>query len=1023
MTEDSSYSTQAPNDSELPRLSMLSWRLDAALRDALEEEHLENERKEELVARLLAESRTAELMHVGLIVVVAFLFWGVLSPSGLVAWVAAVLGATLLRALVRHHLASKPTTTAFALTNIRRVVVLSALAWAVGPAVLTGTLQIADLALMLVVFAGLVATAASTLLADSRSFYLFTACILGPFLVAVLVSGQTRAHLVTALLVVLFAGIVVVTFRRSHAQLRRYVAATRKLKASEREAKRGRGFLEALLSSTPTAIATVGVDCHVLGVNPAFERLFGFSAAEAMGQDLNSLIVPEAARESARSLDKQVRTGRVVVTDVQRQTKDGTILWVQASSGEVREEVGHGVWFVMYEDITARKLVAEERERAKEAAEAAARTKASFLANMSHEIRTPMNGVLGMLELVRDTDLDVLQQQSVDLAAAAAESLLGIINDILDISKIEAGQLELEAIPFALQKTVEAAAKVLTVPASNRGNELHIDIKPDVPEMAIGDPGRLRQVVTNLLSNAIKFTKNGEVVVSLSVDGVQDGKVLIRTSVRDTGIGIPADRQKSIFREFTQADASTTRTHGGTGLGLTISQRIVEQMGGKLEINSAEGHGSEFWFVMPLEDASENPARNRTPTRWVGLEGQRFLVVDDNETARRIVRETLEPHGALVDEAESVDRALEHLRCAAGENRLYDAALIDSMMPDRNGFELAVEVEADPKLAGMRLLMISSAAEVEGRKKAREHGIKGYLTKPVTRADLIDAARALLGLRGPGEGQERRMITENSLDHERPRASVLLAEDNKTNQKIAVAMLTKRGHDVDVAENGIEVLEMVRSKRYDIVLMDIQMPEMDGLEATSRLRSIEEFRTLKIIALTAHALAEERERCEAAGMNGFVTKPFKPHELYEAVEQFLRTPEQRRPEQDEANRSAKAVSGRTPPVDLDAFRSVMREAGVEGVVPATLATYLAEAPSKFDAILVAVSKGDAQAIDSAAHALKSASGAIRADPLAKLLQKLEDAGGGGNIELAQDILKSVQAEYDQVVSYLRNENA
>ena len=1010
-------------DSQSNDASMLSWELDASLRDALEAEQLENELDEQLVSRLLTESRTAEWLHLVLLAATAVLFSGSVAQTGLIAWVAAVVGATVVRALVRHHLASNPTSKDYALTNIRRVVVLSALAWTVGPAVLTGSLHIEDLALLMVVFAGLVAHASSTLLADTRSFYYFMSGMLGPFLVAVLVHGQTRAHLMAAILVAVFAGTMVVTFRRSHAQLLLYVTASRRLKASENEAKRERSFLQALLSSAPTAIVTIGADGHVLGVNPAFERLFGYSAAEAMGRELNSLIVPEADRENARTLDAQVRTGRVIVMDVPRQTKDGTQIWVQASSGEVREEAGQGVSFVMYEDITERKRVAAERELAKEAAEQAARTKSAFLANMSHEIRTPMNGVLGMLELLRETDLDKQQQQSLDIAATSAESLLTILNDILDVSKIEAGQLELESIPFDLQKMVTAAAKVLTVPAANRGNELHIDIGPEIPTMVIGDPGRLRQVVTNLISNAIKFTKGGEVIASLSVVEKKNGTVLVRSSVRDTGMGIPSDKLESIFDEFTQADASVTRTHGGTGLGLTISRKIVEQMGGKLEVTSEQGAGSEFWFVIPFKDASDSPAAGRRPTRWVGLEGQRLLVVDDNETARRIVREALETQGAKVEEAEGVDRALELLRHAAGNANLYDAAIIDSLMPERDGFELATEVEADPELAGLRLMMLSSAAEVEGGKKARKHNIKGYLTKPVTRADLIDATQALLGLRGPGEGKERRMITRNSLEHERPRANVLLADDNKTNQLIALAMLTKRGHQVDVAETGLQALEMVMEKQYDVVLMDIQMPEMDGLEATRAIRAMPEFTDLPIVACTAHALAEERERCESAGMSGFLSKPYKPHELLGAVEKWLRLQDDAVQNDDDANEDTPETedTAETLPVDIEEFRSVMREAGVEEVVPITLGTYLEEAPGRKKALEDAVSAKDGDAIEKAAHALKSASGAIHADSLAKLLQKLEDAGAGGDIDRATDLSQAVLAEYDRVVAFLRDE--
>ena len=1018
MTADIRSSDQARNDKRHPRVSMLSWRLDASLRDAFEEEQIENERDQQLVRRLLTESRTAELMHLVLIAVVAFLYWGVVAPTGLVAWIAAVVAATLVRALVRHRLASGPTSASFAVRNIRRIVLLSALAWAVGPAVFAGGLQIADWALLMVVFAGLVAGASSTLLADARSFYYFMAGMLGPFTVAVLMSGQTRTHLVTATLVVLFAATMFVTFRRSHAQLIEYVTASMRLKLSEREANRGRNFLNALLSSAPTAIVTVDASGMVLGVNPAFERLFGFSAAEAIGQELNSLIVPEADRESARILDEQVRTGRLVVADLPRKTKNGNRIWVQASSGTVREEFGHGVWFVMYEDITMRRRISEEREQAKEAAEQAARAKAAFLANMSHEIRTPMNGVLGMIELLLEGDLTPDQRHLAEEVRSSGDALLNILNDILDFSKIDAGQLELERIPFSIEKTITATARMLMVPAAKRGNELHLDVGSDLPPLLLGDPGRLRQVVTNLLGNAIKFTKNGEIVVSVGVEGERNGQPLVRVSVQDTGIGIPPDKAESIFDEFTQADASVTRTHGGTGLGLAISRRIVEQMGGQLRVVSEVGKGSKFRFVVPMDIAPASTDRDRRQSPPVKLEGRRFLSVDDNETARRIVREALESVGAFVDEADSADNALERLTAAAQADALYDAAIIDSMMPRRDGFALAVDVQADPRLKGLRILMLTSAQVGEGPKKAREYGIAGYLTKPVTRAGLVEAVQALMGLRGPGEQPERRLITEETLAKDRPLATVLLAEDNKTNQQIAVAMLTKRGHEVDVAETGVQALEMVIAKRYDVVLMDIQMPEMDGLEATRAIRAMREFENLPIVACTAHALAEERERCKAAGMNGFLSKPFKPHELQEAVEQWLRFAETPPEADTEVDMPDTEETSDELPVDVEEFRSMMREAGVEEVVPVTLATYLEETPAKLQALAAAVSEGNGAAVEKTAHALKSASGAIRAHPLAGLLQQLEDAGVAGEMDRANELHAAVVDQYDRVVAFL-----
>lgn len=585
-------------------MSRLPWRLADIMRSARGGRGLEAERRERLIDRLLLESPTAEFIHVVLIMVVAILFWNNVSQALLLAWVTAVVVVALARALVRRRLAFTRPAPEAAISQIRTLVLLSAVAWAAGPVFLAGRLGIAELALVIVVFAGLVAGATSTLLADPESFYYFLGGTLGPLAVAVLLSGQTRAHYGAVLLVLLFGATKVVTFRRSHVQLLRHLTALHQLRINEDEANRGRGFLEALLAAAPNAIATLDSDGRVLGINPAFERLFGFPEDEVTGGFLTDLIVPETERESAEALDRQVHANQVVVADVRRVTKEGKTIWVQASAAQVREEVGRGAWFVMYDDITARKRLAEERLRAKEAAEEAAHTKAVFLASMSHEIRTPMNGVLGMLEMLRDTDLDDYQRETVDVAAASADSLLGILNDILDVSKIEAGQLELEEIPFDVQEAVTQAARVLTIRASERGNELLVDIGPEMPPLVVGDPGRLRQVVTNLLSNAVKFTEDGEVVVALSLEGRTDGRAHIKISVRDTGVGIPADRLDSIFGEFTQADATINRTHGGTGLGLAIARSLVEKMGGRLEVTSEEGEGSEFRFVIPFQEAS-----------------------------------------------------------------------------------------------------------------------------------------------------------------------------------------------------------------------------------------------------------------------------------------------------------------------------------------------------------------------------------------------------------------------------------
>jgi PAS domain S-box-containing protein len=533
-------------------------------------------------------------------------------------------------------------------------------------------------------------------------------------------------------------------------------------------------------------------------------------------------------------------------------------------------------------DVTAQVASREAHERARQAAEDMALAKSQFLANMSHEIRTPMNGVMGMLGLLLDSDMSEHQRELAITAYSAAESLLGILNDILDVSKIEAGRLEVESIPFDPARELGAAARVLATRAAERRNELHVDVGAAVPRWVSGDPGRLRQVVTNLLSNAIKFTEDGEILLTVAASETPGPRTRLRIAVRDTGVGIAPDKLDTIFQEFSQADPSVTRTHGGTGLGLTISRRLVELMGSRLQVRSELGRGSEFWFELECEEA---PGASPALPAGLDLGGRRFLVVDDTATARRIVRQALESVGGRVVEARSADEALALLR--APDAALPDVAIIDTVLPGRDGFALAEAVSGDSRLAAIRLMMLTSSAEPGAHGRARETGIGAYLTKPVNRIDLMDGLCSLLRPHEAGEAARRPLVTEGSIEIERRRLRILLAEDNGVNRRIAVSLLEKMGHTVDLAVNGIEAVDKASREEYDLVFMDIQMPMMDGLEATRRIRRLPSGASVPIVALTAHALTEERQRCEEAGMNGFVTKPFKPLQLRSAIDEAL----------------------------------------------------------------------------------------------------------------------------------------
>ena len=774
-------------------------------------------------------------------------------------------------------------------------------------------------------------------------------------------------------------------------------------KNAEAALKERKSFLNSVIEYSPVAIAVIDTNLHVQLCNPAFENMFQYQQQEILGRHLSELVAKKKEfEEEIDSNMEKLLEGDPTHVVTRRCTRDGSSLDVEMYGVPIgpKEHITGGL--LLYQDITDRKRAEEALIRAKEAAEAASRAKSEFLANMSHEIRTPMNGIIGMTSLELDTDMTTEQREYLNIVKTSADSLLTLLNDILDFSKIEAGKLDLDPIDFSIRQSLGETMKTLGLRAHEKNLELAWRVEDGVPEFVRGDLHRLRQVLVNLVGNAVKFTEKGEVVVTASLEKKTAEGVHLHFSVKDTGIGIPREKQKLIFEAFTQADGSTTRKYGGTGLGLAITSQIVELMGGKICVESKVGRGSTFHFTVHFQISRKTNAASSEMDPAL-LRDLLVLIVDDNKTNRMILAETLAKWRMRVESADGAAAALLSLQRNHQQGRDFDLIITDLHMPGIDGLDLSSQVRASSEFGDIPILLLSSSSQHSQPARFREAGITAALMKPVQPSELLNAILEVVH-----KPQEREVPEEvpTALPSERREGmKVLVAEDNLVNRTLAKKLLEKQGHTVVIAENGREALELLQREAVDLILMDVQMPEMDGLEATAAIRKNEKSTGahLPIVALTAHAMKGDRERCLEAGADDYLTKPINTQELLAVLGRLSAGKTTEQP----ASPTAQA-----PPVSsascFDVAAALQCVEGDRDLLDEVIHLFTDECPRMIAQIREALDASDALLLARLAHTLKGSASNLGAAPLALSAAELEQIARAADFSAAATQFKIVE---------------